>query len=93
MKIDFNKAVLGLDDQPIQDSNLGKLIANVLTSGTKGDAIKLFEWGRTIYQGRILDLDRAEQEVFKTLINESEQISILTKAQALELFKIVSLND
>lgn len=86
MKLDFNKPVLGLDDQPIADANLGKILANVLTSATKGDPIKLYDWGRKLFQGEILDLDRADQDLLKGLIKDAEQISILVKAQALEVF-------
>ena len=87
MKLDFNKPILGLDDQAIPESNLGKLVANVITSNTKGDAIKLYDWGRTLYKGEVLDLDRADQDVLKNLIKDSDSITILTKAQALEVFK------
>lgn len=86
MKLDFNKPILGLDDQPIESQNLGKLIANMITATPKGDAMKLYDWGRKLYKGEVLDLDRADQQTLKGLIENSETIFVLAKAQALEVF-------
>lgn len=86
MKLDFNKPVLGLDDQPIEGAHLGKLIANIMAASSKGDAIKQYDMARKLYKGEVLDLDRADQKTLKDIITESDAITNLTKAQALEVF-------
>lgn len=88
MKIDFNKPLLDLDGKELPDTNIGKILANVLCSQTKGDALKLYDWGRSMYKGEILDLDRADQDLLKSQIKDSESLTILAKAQMLELITV-----
>lgn len=87
MKLDFNFNLLGLDEQPMNDANAGKLLAQTLVSGTKGDALKFWEWGVKLSKGEALDLDSSDQETLKNTIKENESITILAKAQFLEVLK------
>ena len=83
MKVDFNKPLIGLDDEPIPDFNLGKNIANLLAQNTKGDCIKFTDWARKIYKGEVLDLDNADQITLKEFI-KSLEISNIFEAALLE---------
>jgi hypothetical protein len=86
MKINMNKAILGLDGKEIADSNIGQLIAQILVQGSKGDALKFWHWAQKLYKGEELDLDPTDTETLKNAIKDSESLTILSKAQALSCF-------
>lgn len=85
MKIDLNKSLLDLDGKEIADSNMGKIVAQMLVQATKGDALKFWDWALKLNKGEVIDLDKSDQEVFKNFVKEHEQLPIITKAQILEL--------
>lgn len=84
MKIDLNKSVLDLDGKEIDNANMGKIVANFLVNESKGDPLKFWDWALRLNKGEVLDLDKSDQETFKTLIKETEKLPIITKAQILE---------
>ena len=84
MKIDLNAPIIDLDGTEINDSNMGKIVAQMLITETKGDALKYWDWAQKLYKGEILDLDKSDQEVFKNFIKETEKIPVITKAQILD---------
>ena len=84
--INFNKNLLDLDGKEIEGANIGKVVAQSLITGGKGDALKFWHWANKMYQGEPLDLDPTDTEVLKNFIKENETMTILVKAQALECF-------
>ena len=82
--IDLNKPIVGLDGKEIEESNLGKIVSQMLVTATKGDALKFWSWANKLYAGETLDLDPSDKEVLKNFIKDHEQLTILTKAQVLE---------
>jgi len=87
MKLNFNFDLLGLDEQPIEGANAGKLLANALVQGSKGDALKFWDWAVSLNKGEVLDLDSSDQETIKNFIKDSEGFTILAKAQLLQVLK------
>ena len=87
MKVDFNFDLLGLDEQPIEGANAGKLLANALAQGSKGDALKFWDWAVKLNKGEILDLDSSDQETMKNFVKDSEGFTVLAKAQLLQILK------
>ena len=87
MKLDFNFNLTDLDGKELEGANAGKLLANTLIQQTKGDAVKYWEWALALNKGDILDLDTSDQETLKTFVKDSEAITILAKAQVLNVFK------
>lgn len=85
-KIDLNKAIKDLDGKEIADSNLGKLVAQMLVTSNKGDALKYMAWAMKLHAGETLELDPTDKEVLKNFIKDHEQLTILSKAQMLEAF-------
>lgn len=79
----MNKAILGLDGKELDGSNLGQLVAQVLVQSSKGDALKFWHWAQKLYSKEELELDPSDSEVMKNFIKESEVLTILVKAQAL----------
>ena len=77
MKIDLNKSLIDLEGKEIADSNMGKIVAQTLITGSKGDALKFWDWANKLYKGEVLDLDKSDQEVFKNFIKENEEWSLM----------------
>ena len=84
-KINLNKAITDLDGKDIEGSNLGKLVAQMLVSSSKGDALKYMAWALKLHAGESLELDPSDVETLKNFINH-DQLTILSKAQMLECF-------
>lgn len=89
--LDFNQPLKGLDGTEVKDIDggsitLGKLLASQLASSNKGDALKLFTWAQKCYNGQPLDLDPSDKDVLKEFIKNSEQLTVLAKAQLLSVF-------
>lgn len=87
MKIDLNCNLLDLEGQEVENTNAGKLVAQTLVQGTKGDALKFWDWAVALNKGEVLDLDSSDQETFKNFVKESEVITIFAKAQILNKLK------
>lgn len=87
MKLDFNFSLVDLDNNPIDNANAGKLVANALVQQSKGDALKFWEWALALNKGEMLDLDSSDQETLKNFIKDSENFAIIAKAQLLKVFK------
>lgn len=85
-KIDLNKAITDLDGKEIEGSNLGKLVAQMLASSNKGDALKYMSWALKLHAGESLELDGSDAETLKNFIKDHEQLTVLTKAQVIQLF-------
>lgn len=83
MKLNLNHNLLGLDGQEIADSNLGKLVANILATTNKGDAAKMWHWALKLHAGEELELDPTDAETLKSFVKENEQLTVLAKAQFL----------
>jgi len=87
MKLDFNFDLLGLDNEPIEGANAGKLLATSLVGANKGNALKMWEWALALNKGDVIDLDSVDQGTLKTFVEDSESFTILAKAQLLNVFK------
>jgi len=87
MKLDFNFDLLGLDNDPIEGANAGKLLASALVGANKGNALKMWEWALALNKGEVIDLDSEDQGTLKTFVEDSESFTILAKAQLLNVFK------
>lgn len=91
MKLNLNFNIKGLDGKDIgaetkEQTNIGKLIAGALVQVSKGDVMKHYEWAQKLYKGQILELDKSDSAYLKKFIEDNEQFTILTKAQAMEAF-------
>lgn len=82
----MNVSILGLDGVELPDANMGKLVAQMLVNGSKGDALKYFHWAQKLHKGEPLELDPSDSETLKNFIKDNDQLTILVKAQALACF-------
>lgn len=88
MKLNLNKPITDLSGAPMENSNMGSLLSQILASAsTKENAVKLYYWATKLYAGEELDLDPTDVSVLKNFVESNEQLTVLAKAQILEEFK------
>ena len=87
MKLNLNFKIKDLEGNEIEekDAHAGKILGNHLVSGSKGDALKYYDWGRTLYKGEGIEVDRSDLDKIKQFVEENATIPILTKAQIIEV--------
>lgn len=90
MNINFNKAALDLEGKEQKDSAgsvvmLGRILAQAMVNQSRGDALKYYDWGKKLYAGDPLNLDRSDIKTIKEFLEPNEQLTVLAKAQILEI--------
>ena len=85
MQLNLTQQVKSLDGSEIQEAWINKLVANTLVQSNKGDALKFYNWALKLYNDEILDIDASDFETLKNFIKNHDQLTILVKAQVLEL--------
>ena len=85
MKINLNKALKDLSGKEMEGSNMGQLLSQILASASeKQNAVKMYYWATKLYAGEELDLDPTDTGILKSFVENSEQLTVLAKAQILE---------
>ena len=85
MKFDF--PIKNLQGEPFENSNAGEILSNFLAQLNKGNSLKLWDWAQKIYKKEDLVLDRTDAEVLLGLIETTETLPVITKAQIIEVIK------
>lgn len=76
--VNLNFDLLGLDGTKVAKAN--ELIAGILMSEVKGDAVKFFDWAMTFNKGEVVQMDLSDLGKLKTLVETTEKLTILAKA-------------
>jgi uncharacterized protein YcfJ len=84
MLLDLNFELLNLEGKAIEGALTGKLVAQRLSGGAGGDALKLIGWARKLYKGDAIELDASDAQTFRAFIDADQELTILTKAQVIE---------
>lgn len=85
--IDLKMPFLNLKDEPIKEGNedliLGKILGDRLAADGKGDALKYYDWGRQLAQGKPIIVDESDyKKIYEYLEkNEKELFSNAARAQ------------
>jgi len=94
MKLNFHVPFLQLDGTPYKEINgddmlLSTLLANALSTHTEGiEPLKALDWMLKLKNGDLLDLDRADQDKLKKLIDPGFRgMQILIRGRLLEIFE------
>jgi hypothetical protein len=77
IKIDLNFDLLDLNNTSL--GLAGKMLAGLLMSEMKGDAIKLFDWAMSFNSTGIIEVDNADLVKLTDLINATDRMSIMAK--------------
>jgi hypothetical protein len=88
----FSKPLTGLDGSSITDEKgnyvmLNKILASELAQSAKGDPLKLWDWAKKLNDGEDLKLDASDIITLKEFIKNNERLTVMPKAQLLEVFK------
>ena len=83
--IDLNHPLQDLDGNPIADSNLGKNMAAQLVTVAHGNVVKHYDWALALHRGKPIEVDQADLDYLKKLVEDSASITILGKKQILDL--------
>lgn len=81
-QVDLNFEIENLDGAPI--GNAGQLVANLLMSETKGEAVKFFDWAMTFNKKTSVQMDDADLSKLKSILVDTEKVTLLAKAQLLK---------
>lgn len=85
--IDLTENLQDLDGGPVfrdgRPVSIGRLVAEALLNGGKGDPLKLYDWAMTLAKTGRITLDTSDEEIFKGHIKDSPSITNLVKGQAL----------
>ena len=87
MKLNFNKSLQNLDGSEIEQSNMGKYLANVLANANTGEPVKCWEMALKLYDGQELEVDTTDKEMLETTIKSSQALNNAGKAQLLLVIK------
>lgn len=87
MKLNFNKLLQNLDGSEVENSNMGKLLANVLSQANTGEPVKCWEMSLKLFKGDELEVDTTDKEMLEGVIKASQNLSNAGKAQLLLVFK------
>lgn len=64
---------------------LSEIVAELISTEMKGNALKLFGWMQELVKSGQLELDESDFLIFKKLIEETDRTSILVKGQILSI--------
>lgn len=84
--IDFNMPLLSIKGDETKQV-LGDILSDLLSTETKGNIRKLFDWARTLAKGKPLVLDAADKKTLTDLIENSERVIVLVKGQLLDIIE------
>lgn len=79
--LNFNFELKDLNGNEI--GNAGVLVAEMLVTESKGDAIKFFDWAINLNSKKTIEVDESDLLKIKQLINDNARLTILVKAQFL----------
>lgn len=90
--MNFTKPLKDLLGSPLLDETgkeilMNIVLANQLVQSNVGDAVKFYGWALKLAEGKELDLDKSDKSTLKSFIDLSDKLTILAKAQLLEVFE------
>lgn len=84
--IDFNKPLLSIKGDESKQQ-LNEILADLLSTETKGNIRKLFDWARAAAKGKALVIDAADKKVLTELIENNDRVIVLVKGQLLDIIE------
>jgi hypothetical protein len=87
MKLDFNFPLKDLTGKDIENTNVGKILANTLANANKGNSIKMMDWALKLYNGNPLEIDQSDADILEGFIDTADGLSNLMKHPMLRVIK------
>lgn len=67
----------------------GQVLAGVLMSETKGDAVKFFDWAISLNKKESIMVDSSDFAKLKDLVSSTEKLTILAKAPIIKYLETI----
>lgn len=87
MVYNFNWNFKDLDGKEDPQANAGKVLANALANMNQGNSIQLFDWALKLWNHQDIELTQTESEVLIAMIEKTEFIIVIGKAQLINYIK------
>lgn len=84
--LDFDKPLLSTKGDETRQ-HLGEILSDLLSTETKGNVRKLYDWSRTLAKHKPLILDAADKKVLTDLVENNDRVIILVKGQILDVIE------
>lgn len=86
MLLDLNFKIKTLSGKDIEEAEANKIIANMLSEGTK-NSIKFYDWALKLWQEGKVEIDAADKKLLSDTITDSTKLTNLTKGQILKVIE------
>jgi hypothetical protein len=86
MKINFDFYITDLKGDAIIEFNVAEVVANTIAGSNIGSPIKMMDIAMTIFKTKEVELNEADANSIKSIIESAPNLSNLSKAQILERF-------
>lgn len=90
-KLDLNFQLLSVSGKPIEGTTAGKVLANAISQSNKGNAIKLWDWALKFFNDEPVTVDNSDLDLLTGMVEDSQILSVLSKAQILKAIKSLRL--
>jgi len=87
MKIELNNQFKSFAGEDFKGLTMGQMLAEALGQGNKGNSIKLYSWALKFYNKEAVEMDDTDFDVLKGLVETTEVLNNLFKAQLLLEFE------
>ena len=87
MQLNLNVPFVDLSGKPVPnlEQTLGQIVATTIVQTSKGNVLKIYGWGQKLTANEPIELDKADEAVFKSIIDDNDQMTILLKGQVLTI--------
>ncbi len=85
-KLNFNFSLKKLNGE-IAVKEASKFLAETIANENKGNALKIYSIAKRLWDNPEIELDKSDVILLKGIIENSETITILAKAQLLEVLE------
>lgn len=84
IKLDLHVPLVGLDNNPVPDTDLGKALAIQLVAPAAGDILRHFDWAQALYKGEAIEVSGSDFEYLRRFVETIQTLSILAKKRILD---------
>jgi hypothetical protein len=90
IKLNLNKPFVDLDNKPVENTNMGKLLAKVLSKAVNRDPFDCYRLGLSLNKGEEISISKSDVELIRQVVMATG-FSAIVKVQLLnELNKEVT---
>lgn len=81
MTLDLKKPFLDLEDKPVQDVLLSRILANAIASSDSGNVIKMGDWASKLYKTGQIEIDLADKILLNGWVENCKALNLWMRRQ------------